>query len=170
MHGSNMIRCPCGGQGEVPSGEYRRQADGLFDVIASTDRSQSELERIAELFEQARSRNAGVDEVTAILKKELPELSSITATLPKTRGELYAFVTIILSVLYFAISEIRKSNEPPVNINQTIINVEAPKQTAPLKPIIRRKPVKPTSRKKPNEICDCGSGRKRKKCHGYQAK
>ena len=120
MIGSNKIHCPCGGLGVVPDARYDLTSDGVIKVIAASDRSKAELERIAEILSGARDRNASLDELTALVKKEIPELVSLSDMLPTSRGELYAFISIVLAAIAIIIGQIPKSTEPPITINQTI--------------------------------------------------
>ncbi len=118
--GASKIGCPCGGYGVIPDGTYNRTPDGIFEVIASSQRSAAELRRIAKLLESARKGQAGIDEVTKIIETELPELSQKIDYRPKNAAELAAYITVILAAITLILNETRRTPEPQPVINQTI--------------------------------------------------
>jgi hypothetical protein len=165
---SNFIAgpCPkCGGMGHVPDGLYNIVGNSI-NILANSRRSSSELIRIAERLRSAKQRNATPDEISATLKEELPELSSVADTIPKTRAELYAFITVILTIIGMIVTSLSGKESPKIEVHQVITNItESPdannnrKVSTPL-PATRGKKVGR------NEPCPCGSGRKYKKCCG----
>lgn len=165
---SNFVAgpCPnCGGMGHVPDGLYNIVGNSI-KVLANSKRSSSELLRIAERLRAAKQRNATPDEMSATLKEELPELSSIADTIPKTRAELYAFITVILTIIGMIVTSLSSKESPRIEVHQVITNiVESPnanynQNINPALPATRGKKVGR------NEPCPCGSGKKYKKCCG----
>jgi SEC-C motif len=171
--GNKVGPCPrCGGMGHIPDGTYNFIGNTI-EVLSGPKRSRSDLERLAEILRSARNRGATAEQVREQVKKEVPELSSLTDALPKTRAELYAFVAIILTVLTLLLAEIRKGNQPNIEVTQVINQI-----TQIIQPPPSKAPTKMTSVKSDlvphvasvgrNDLCPCGSGKKYKKCHLVQ--
>ena len=115
------------------------------------------------------------EKLSAAIKDKDPELSSIFDALPKTRTELYAFITLIVLVLSFYINTMRSTEKTKIEVNQVInyIYSESAKTRPIPKPITanpHRANLNDTFRVlQPqkvgrNDPCLCGSGKKFKKC------
>jgi hypothetical protein len=156
--------CPhCGGQGHVPDGTYNF-IENTIELLSGPHRSRSDLERLAEILRAAKETGASTQEVKERVAKELPELRSLADALPKTRGELYAFVGIILTILTLLLSEGRRSKGEKIEINQVINQITQAVPSSPVESATREAggAAKSIGR---NDPCFCGSGKKYKKCH-----
>jgi hypothetical protein len=123
--------CPkCGGMGHIPDGVYN-VIGNVIEVVSAPAHSRTDLERIAEIFRQARERKESPEEVAAKVRRDVPSLSKIADLLPHDRAEMYAFVQVVLAAiaLYIAL----KSGSPNITVNQVInqITVEAPAASPP---------------------------------------
>lgn len=91
--------CPvCGGIGSVPDGTYQTVGD-VVRLLAGPQKTVEQLRRIFAVVENARQLAKQPEMATQIIKSEAPELVSIAESLPKTRNELYLFLTVILMAI-----------------------------------------------------------------------
>ena len=162
--------CPrCGGTGHVPDGTYNFVGDTI-ELLSGPQRSRSELERLAAILRDAQKRGASVEQVRDEVRREVPELTSLADALPRTRNELYAFITLILAILALLLSEARRTGDTKIEVTQ-IFNLVT--QTAPAPQA--QKPARSSSKLKSkppgsskigrNAPCPCGTGKKYKHCH-----
>lgn len=162
--------CPvCRGQGDV--------LDGTFDFIGDTIRllqgpsaTVDRLHRLAAILREAQQRDASADEIRRKVEDDLPELSRISDLLPRTRQELYAFITLLLAVIALMIQTGKKNGDINISIDQVINNcVVQGERASPVgssQPQQALVPVKSRAVAGRNDPCPCGSGRKYKHCHG----
>jgi hypothetical protein len=97
----NRVRCPapaCDGWGEVPGGVYSF-VDNTITVLLAQGYSPDDLERLARVFTRARDMVADPDAASATIQREAPELASIADVLPRTRPELYGFLTLVIAAI-----------------------------------------------------------------------
>lgn len=155
--------CPsCGGMGHIPDGIYNFIGNTI-ELLSGPSRTVKELHKLSEILEFSRNNNYSHQEVTSAIDKQLPELASIKDILPKTRIELYAFVTLILSIILMIISQSSSGKPEKIEINNVINNIYHNSQTLsePTNTITPKYKKKKTGR---NDPCPCGSGIKYKKC------
>jgi hypothetical protein len=156
--------CPrCGGTGHVPDGTYNF-VGRTIEFLSGPGRSRTDLERLASILRTARDRGATVEDIKGEVRREVPELSSIADLLPKTRSELYAFIAILLTVLTLLLGEIKKGNEPHIEVHQVFNQITQVVGSPPRQ--VQHPPEPARSKTGRNERCPCGSGKKYKKCHG----
>jgi hypothetical protein len=112
--------CPrCGSYGHIP--------DGVYDFIENTirlfseSRKKSELERLARILRKARDEGASLDQIGTSIQKEAPGISSLKDLLPKSRSDLYAFLSIVISLISL-ILQMKCPDHPKVEVNQ-VVNV-----------------------------------------------
>jgi hypothetical protein len=157
--------CPnCGSTGHIPDGVYNFIGNTI-EFLSGPRRSATELQRLSAILKQARKDKASADEIATKIEKEVPELSSIKALLPKTRADLYAFLVIILTIIGMILNEVKQDKSPNIQINQ-VVNVIYQQQKdssgkLKAKSIDQTKKIKKIGR---NDPCPCGSGKKYKKC------
>jgi hypothetical protein len=159
--------CPrCGGTGHVPDGTYNFIANAI-ELLGGPQRSKSDLQRLAEMLRAAQARGASAQEVKEQVAKEIPELQSLADALPKTRSELYAFITIILTILTLVLTEVRRGKDEKIEVSQVINQIVQVMPTAspPSTSKASATPKQPLGR---NDPCHCVSGKKYKKCHGLR--
>lgn len=161
---NNKVKCPiCGVFGSIP--------DGVYDIIGNSikflkgpDVSRSTLLKLKELLVQVKFDDDNILETSNKIREEIPELSSLSDILPKTRSDLYNFVSMLIALITLLLSlgnsidndpnqiiNIINNNQTIINNNQTIID----KKTDSIVPKVGR-----------NELCPCGSSKKYKHCHG----
>src|SRR5262252_3728634 len=96
---NNQVQCPrCGAMGRIPDGTYNVLGNAIH-VLASTQRSASDLRKLADAIQRARDNNASPEEIKRTIKEQAPELRSLADTLPQTRNELYAAITLLCTVI-----------------------------------------------------------------------
>jgi len=88
--------CPaCGEMGSVPDGTYQTVGN-VIKLLAGPQTTINQLRSLVAVITEARKVAKEPNEAVKIIKNEAPELNSIVDSLPKTRNELYAFLTLIL--------------------------------------------------------------------------
>ncbi|MDM7948968.1 SEC-C metal-binding domain-containing protein [Hydrogenophaga sp.] len=163
LSGNKAGPCPrCGGMGHVPDGVFNFIGNTI-EILSAPERTVSELIGLAKILQEARRKGEDKEEVTARIEKELPSLSTLAKLLPTNKSELYGFLGVVIA----AVSLYTQSPEKPPS--QTIVNVtqivqqvtnEQPPNPSQMQP-------SPSGRKQGrNEACQCGSGKKYKKCCG----
>jgi hypothetical protein len=163
--------CPnCGGTGHIPDGTFNF-IDNVIQLLSGPERTVSELFRLAEILGKARKEGASVSKIDEEVREKLPQFSRFIGLLPKSRSELYAFLSLILTVITLVTGG--TDHRPPsnVNVNQVINHVylqrgleRYPVQSSPK---LQREESSPAPRKKKigrNDPCPCGSGKKHKHC------
>ena len=157
--------CPsCGGTLRIPDGVYDITGD-VIKLVSGTLKTIEQFKRLAHILTTAQRLNQSKEQIDEKINKEIPELNSLASVLPKTRMELYAFITVILMALTFIITNMDSDEDevPELDIEsiieQSIENaISAPKQ----KP--KSQPSGKPNKQGRNDICSCGSGKKYKKC------
>lgn len=164
--GNIVGQCPrCGGIGHIPEGTYNFTQDTI-ELLQGPQATISELERLAQILQEARERNASVEEVRETIQQETPNLSKLSSVLPRTRNELYAFLAVVIAAIHLILSTASAQGvniqDVDIDFNQ-VIGVTLEQQT-------HQPTTQPHAQKAPkigrNELCPCGSGKKYKKCHG----
>jgi hypothetical protein len=157
--------CPrCAGQGHIPDGTYSFVGSAL-KFLGEPQHSRTDLERLAAILATAKKRGASAEEVRRSVDKEIPEFGSLISILPKTRSELYTFITILISILALFLGQLRTGSKPKVEIDQVfnhIIEVSADATSQSRSTPEHSGPYKGVGR---NDPCPCGSGKKYKRCH-----
>lgn len=165
--------CPsCGSPSHIPDGIYNFIGNSI-ELLTRPGRSLAELEHLSTLLRIAQQADTPVDQVREQLTREAPELKSLSDALPKSRSDLYAFISILVAILSLVIANFKKDQAPHIEINQ-VINVLSgslpPRdggQPAPSRPrSSSSKQSTPKLKVGRNDPCPCGSGKKYKRCHG----
>ena len=163
--------CPkCGAFGHVPDGVYNFIGNTI-QLLSGPSRTIFELDRLANILKKAKEEHTSLKEVKETIEAELPELTSIKELLPKSRVELYAFITIILMIIQLIIGQLNKNQIPNITINQVFnmlyeenipeVDKNLIKKDKIISPEYGEKKRKKIGR---NDPCPCGSGIKFKKC------
>jgi preprotein translocase subunit SecA len=148
--------------GHVPDGVFNF-IDNTINILSAPERTVSELLGLARLLREAQARGEGREQVAARIKKELPSLFVLTNLLPTNKNELYGFLGVIIA----AVSLYTQSPETPPS--QTVVNItQIVQQITNEQPQSGRKTELSAAPQKQgrNEPCQCGSGKKFKKCCG----
>jgi hypothetical protein len=154
--------CPnCRGNGRVPDGVYDA-TNSVITLITGTLKTITQLKQLSIILANAQRLNQSRDQVDQAIQKEVPELNSLASILPKTRIELYAFLTIILMAIGIILSNSDSNNEelsepdiPKLMDNAIQKSITKPNNNT------QQQPGKKQGR---NEPCVCGSGNKFKRC------
>jgi len=163
--------CPhCGGVGQVPSGVYSALTSTALAVTAGNI-SESQLQRFLSILKDARKCDASPDDVAKSIRSDVPELRTISDVLPKTRSEMYAFITMLIVLLSTLLNALKPSDKSPSIsedrvqqiVDESIEKLYRDKHTPPASPSIAPSDKHKVARNAP---CPCGSGKKFKRCCG----
>jgi hypothetical protein len=160
--GNRAGPCPvCRGMGHIPDGVFNF-VGSTIEILSAPQRTIDELSRLAKILREAREKKEAPEEVAQRIRDELPDLAGLANRLPRTRTELYAFLTLIVAVISL-LSQIGGGANTTTNVtvNQTIeqVYIETEKSAKP-------KQGQSTKKVGRNEPCPCGSGKKYKNCCG----
>jgi hypothetical protein len=163
--------CPkCGASGHIPDGVYNFIGNTI-EILSCPSRTILELDRLAKILKKAKEEHASLKEVKETIEEELPELSSIKDLLPRSRVQLYAFITIIIMVIQIIIGQLNKNQVPNITINQVFSMLYEENASQGDTGLIKKDKIispKYSERKRKkigrNDPCPCGSGKKYKKC------
>jgi hypothetical protein len=164
-----ISECPyCGGSAYIPDGVYKRVGDAIA-LLSAPEVTLETLQRLQQIFVDARENTMDVDIVAAAIKHEVPSLRKLAEYLPKTPMELSAYIALMLTALtlLFGAGVLKKEeSKPSITINNVFEQVVQPAPTT-TPASAKHKPYRREVQKvKPNDPCPCKSGKKFKKCHG----
>lgn len=161
--GNRSGPCPrCGGRGHVPDGVFNFIGNTI-QILSAPERTISELLGLARILREACDKGEVKEQVTARIEKELPSLSVLGALLPTNKNELYGFLGIVIAAVALYT---QSADKPP---SQTVVSVtQIVQQITNEQPQNRNQDQSSASPHKQgrNEACQCGSGKKYKKCCG----
>jgi len=162
--GNRSGPCPvCGGMGHIPDGVFNFVGNTI-QILSAPQRTVSELSRLTQIIREAREKKETPEEVAKKIREELPELASLADLLPKTRGELYSFLALIVAVIALITQSGRSENRTTnITVNQTINQMFVETERHAKLPQPQQRAAKKVGR---NEPCPCGSGKKYKHCCG----
>lgn len=159
--------CPrCGAMARVPDGIYN-VLGGVIELLSGPTSSVEQLRRLQSVLEQARAQGKNREEVQTAITLAAPELASLASALPVTRGELYAFITTILTLLTLIVSAYAawKPAGPSQAEIEAMVATALEKAAQPKVSQSVSPPKKRVSKKVGrNSLCPCGSGKKYKRC------
>lgn len=96
LTGNKSGPCPkCGSMGSVVDGVFNATHD-VLEIVSAPDWTIRRLRELAKTLKEIRDSNASPVEKAGMIRDEAPELQSVADSLPKTRIELYAFITMFL--------------------------------------------------------------------------
>lgn len=148
--------CPkCGGLGHIPDGVYNFIGDSI-ELLSGPQRSLNELKKLAYILETAKKRETNPQALKNEIKRSVPELSSISDLLPKTRSEFYNFIIMLSTVVTLCINQIQSNTNSKIEINNVINNIYLQSS--------KNSTVNISNKIGRNDKCPCGSGKKYKKC------
>lgn len=166
--GNRAGPCPvCGGMGHIPDGVFNF-VGATIEILSAPLRTIDELSRLTKVLREARKEKRSPEEVAQTIRKEVPELSHLADLLPKTRTELYAFLTLIVAVVTLLSQSGGNDNKSTnITVNQTInqVFIET-ERTVKVPDKVAQVPIKATQKVRRNDRCPCDSGKKYKKCCG----
>jgi hypothetical protein len=161
--GNRSGPCPrCGGMGHVPDGVFNFIGNTI-EILSAPERTVSELLDLAKILREARDKGENTEQVAARIQKELPSLLVLAKLLPTNKSELYGFLGVVIA----AVALYTQSGDKPPS--QTVVNVtQIFQQITNEQPEHRNQVRLPAAPQKTgrNESCQCGSGKKYKRCCG----
>lgn len=117
--------CPrCGGIGHVPDGVFN--AIGNFiEVLSGPDRTVQELQRLATIIKDSRKNNETADQIKQKIEEDVPQLSPLmNLIVPKTAGDFYALLSVIIAIITSILSMIDSSSNGDKQQSNQVINNE----------------------------------------------
>lgn len=164
LFGNKAGPCPkCGGMGHIPDGIFKFIGNTI-EILSAPQRTLQELIRFADVINEAQKKKYSSEEVIEKVKQDTPEFSSITDLLPKNRGELYAFLALLLTMIQILMQSPEK---PSQNITNNINITQVIEQTYRNRPIeVKKQDISKVKKVGRNDLCPCGSEKKYKKCCG----
>lgn len=162
LEGINMQCAKCGGVAPIISGVYTAIGDTI-EIIKSHDLNEKELKKLSRILQQAIALNTPAGQIRDLIEKEVPRAAGINKFIDDKRG-LIAILMLLLQVLAFAMPYLKSpSNNDDLNTEKIVNAILSQKP--------KEEPTSQVSRKVGvNELCWCGSGKKRKKCHRLQSR
>jgi hypothetical protein len=161
--GNRSGPCPrCGGMGHVPDGVFNFIGNTI-QILSAPERTVSELLGLARILREARDKGEDKEQVTARIEKELPTLSVLAKLLPTNKNELYGFLGVVIAAVTLYT---QSADKPP---SQTVVNVTQIVQHITNEQPQKRSQIQSSTsphKQGRNEPCQCGSGKKYKKCCG----
>lgn len=166
--GNKSGPCPsCGGMGSVPDGVFSA-AGNVIRLFAGPQKTIEQLQRLASVISEARNTVSEPNKAVEKIKREAPELSSIVDALPKTRNELYGFLTVLLMAVGTVIAgaALYKDHSPSEADVQSMIDKTIERSFQEHNEMKKQQPHRAAPKPGRNEPCPCGSGKKYKHCCG----
>jgi hypothetical protein len=113
--------CPyCGSMGKIPDGIYSALTN-TAQLLASGNILPPNIRQLISLLKSSVDKKDDSESISKQIKENLPELSSVTNFLPKTRNELYAFITVLIAlatlILNTCKSETSRLTVTNINLN-----------------------------------------------------
>ena len=118
---------PCpqyGGYGTIPDGLYDF-ASKTLNLVKNANARPERVEEIIAILLGLKRDNADNEIVRNSINKNVPELSSLSSVLPRTRSELYAFLAAIVVILTFIITNFKSCSGISGNNVDKIVNNHA---------------------------------------------
>lgn len=160
--------CPiCGSMGSVPDGVLRAAGD-VIRLLAGPQKTIEQLRMLASIIAEARNTVSEPNKAVDRIKREAPELSAIVDVLPKTRNELYGFLTVILMAIGTVIAGVAlyKDRSPSEADVQSMVDKAIERSFQEHGETKKQQPHRAVPKPGRNEPCPCGSGEKYKRCCG----
>jgi esterase/lipase len=105
LSGNKAGPCPkCGSMGSVIDGIFNASRN-VIEIVSAPFWTYEKLQSLSKILSEIRDSEETPEQKTERIKKEAPELSSIADSLPKTRMELYAFITMFLAIITVLLSQ-----------------------------------------------------------------
>ena len=160
--------CPiCGSMGSVPDGVFRAAGD-VIRLLAGSQKTIEQLQMLVCIIAEARNTVSEPNKAVDRIKREAPELSAIVEVLPKTRNELYGFLTVILMAIGTVIAGVAlyKDRSPSEADVQSMVDKAIERSFQEHGETKKQQPHRALPKSGRNEPCPCGSGEKYKRCCG----
>jgi hypothetical protein len=164
--GNKSGPCPaCGGMGSVLDGTYQTVGN-VIKLLAGPQKTVNQLRNLVAVITEARKVAKVPNEAVKKIKNEAPELSSIADSLPKTRYELYAFLTLIIMAIntIIAAAALFMGKGPTEEEVQGLIEKSIERAFNENPSTEKSKPYRSKPKTGRNDPCPCGSGKKYKHC------
>lgn len=120
LSGNKSGPCPkCGGTGHVPDGVFNF-IGSTIEILSAPERTVNELTRLMQIIREAKEKQQTPETVATQIKTELPALSRLADLLPRNRGELYAFLAVIISAVQLLSDSPKPSQNITINVSQVV--------------------------------------------------
>ncbi len=151
--------------GSVPDGTYQTVGN-VIRLLTGPQKTVNQLRSLVAVITEAQKAVKEPSEAVKKIKNEAPELSSIVDSLPKTRNELYAFLTLIIVTIatIIAAAAFFKEKGPTEEEVQGLIEKSIERAFKENPTMEKPQPFRSEPKTGRNEPCHCGSGKKYKKC------
>ena len=114
--------CPyCGSMGKIPNGIYSALTN-MANLLASANILPLHIRQLISILDSSVHKKEDFESVSNQIKENLPELSSIADFLPKTKNELYAFITILIALATLILNTSKSETSPPT-VTNTNVNI-----------------------------------------------
>ena len=170
LSGNKSGPCPsCGGIGSVPDGVFNVIGD-VIEILNAPVRTVSQLQSYVQLLRAAKEQNLSGSELRREIDEKAPELSSIGKFLPKTPADLFAFLTVLISLLTY-ITSLTKDKEVSNDdlermMDKAIERMLLHQENEVLRRENERLKTQEEAQFPRNSQCPCGSGQRFKRCCG----
>ena len=99
LSGNKSGPCPrCGGMGSILDGVINA-SQNIIEVISGPIWTFEKLKNLGDILFEARNSQETHEEIAGKIRDGAPELQALADTLPHTRIELYAFITMLLAII-----------------------------------------------------------------------
>jgi len=159
--GLNMICGKCGGNAPIVDGVYNAVGDTI-EIVKSYDLSDEELKALTRILQEGIARNTPAGQIREIIAREVPKASGLNKLIIDNAG-LYALLTLILATLQVVVPLFTSSGNNQIDTEKIIKAILESKTKNVSEP-------KKDAKTGVNAPCWCGSGKKRKKCHGLKSR
>jgi hypothetical protein len=153
---NNSMQCSkCGNAAPIYDGIYNAIGDTI-EIIKSHDLTAKELKDLSRILQQAIKQNTPAGQIRETIAREIPKASGINKLITDKAG-LYALVMLILAVLQNVIPLLLSSSSNQIDTEKIVKAILESKTQST---------TEPKTKVGVNDPCECGSGRKKKKCQG----
>lgn len=118
----NRETCPnCGRMAEIPDGVFDFVGDTIT-VLSAPQRTQDQLRRLQDILRAARADRVSPADLADTIRRDAPDLEPIVSRLlvPKSPGELYALLTLVLTVISLILMRSEGSQLSPHEAEQLV--------------------------------------------------
>lgn len=179
LQGNKSGPCPkCGGMGDIPDGVFDF-IDNTIKIISANYKTFEALSKIYNVVREIKNENLTNNEISKRINENIPELSHILSSpsaliyIPIILEALIRLVEFYFNLTSAEITNINTTNNVMNNVTiEKNISIEEIQKianeaiTKAMENTEQAKPSERTKKQKRNELCNCGSGKKYKKCCG----
>ena len=121
MSGNKSGPCPkCGSMGTILEGIFNISKDAIT-ILSAPLWTFEKLRQLSSILKESKDKKYSHDQVVERVNEETPELNGLVSALPRTRIELYAFLTMLLVIVTIVMSQY-SSEAPTQSQNQNVLD------------------------------------------------